>query len=432
LLWENAHQGVFKMMRLFIPILALSFLACSGYSYDSTDSSEDTGLTPDFTGTRTDSSPTDSSTPRPSDSAPPADSPADSPVDSDIPEPDPYQLAELSDPCGGAGTPYAMYFEDSLTGWVGCGNGIGLYKSFDGGESFEDGHFSTWTGDLYILEITPDPSGGLLFCGHDYSYASTLIYRYKDGEWSDLLHYGANWNDPTSTQFSNCGVVAAAGDDTILTASNTIGDISWSQNNGQTWTAEERYWEDANLYPNGYSAYQMLNLLSAGGKYYGAGSVINEPPVFLGPSQHPDGQWYNFHATIIDPTAIGEIWALATPDDGTTFFAGGRDQRYSDRASGFFYQSQDGGQSWSKVELAEELDIMHDIEFAADGLHGIAVGHRYPPASLGGYILLTEDGGVSWMVLETEVPPLYTAAIVDTSWWVAGDGFLMRGSFPVE
>jgi photosystem II stability/assembly factor-like uncharacterized protein len=337
-------------------------------------------------------------------------------------------LTELTDPCGGAGTPYGLWFEDEETGWVGCGNGIGLYVTENGGESFEPGHPSTGSGELYVNDIVPDPLGGMLVCGHDYGPSKTMLYRYRDGAWTELLHYGANWNDPTAAQMSNCGAVAAAGDGSLIVASETSGDITWSSDDGATWATEFRYWEDQNLEVNGYAYYYMLNLAAAGGSYFGAGSRNVEPPVFFGPTRNADGTWHNFAATVIDAGVTGEVWALATPDDGTTWFAGGRDETMGS-ASGFLYRSNDGGTTWEGGFLGGDLDIVHDLAFAADGRHGIAVGHRYPPASQGGFVLLTDDGGTTWTPVDATVPPLYSAAIVNETWWVAGDAYLARGTF---
>lgn len=390
------------MRQLTLPLFVFFLLACSG-SIDSGSFDSGDTTSADDTGGQGDTGDTD---------------------DSGTPDATDYQ--ELGDPCGGT-TPYAMYFEDADAGWVGCGDGMGLWRTEDAGDSFSAGHPSTGTGDLYVNQVVPDPAGGVLVCGHDYAQdPGVFLYRYRDGDWTALLSYGSNNNDPAWTQMANCGVVAAAGDGTMLVASDTVGDMSRSTDHGVTWTTEYRYWEDANLDDGGYSYFYMLNLVAAGGAYYGAGSRIVEPPVFYGPSQHADGDWYNFHATEIADLQ-GEVWALATPDDGVTWFAGGRDQARSSSASGFLFRSDDGGATWTDVSLGGTVDIMHDLEFAEDGLHGVAVGHRYPPSSQGGFVATTDDGGQTWVERAEDVPPLYTAAIVGDTFWVAGDAYLARG-----
>ena len=408
------------MSRLVFLCLSLSLLACAGTGSSDTgfDSLADSGRD-----SSTDSTPLPDSEDSGTGST---DSPKESQEDTEEPPP-PLHFWELTDPCPNAGYPYAMLFESSQEGWVGCGDGKGLWRTENAGESFAEGHPNTWTGELYVTDLALDPEGSLLVCGRDYGNDS-LLSRYRNGTWEDLLHYGNNNQDSSAAQLSNCGVVAAAGDGSLIVASLTAGDISTSSNDGLTWTKEARYWEDANLDAGGYSYYYLLNLVAAGGSYFGAGSDITSPPVFFGPSQHAGGSWSNFHAHTIDSRAEGEIWALATPDDGQTWLAGGRDQRYSSVASGFLYRSEDGGESWSKLAMGGDLDVVQDLAFAADGRHGIAVGHRYP-TSHGGFILLTEDGGQSWTERVEDVPPLYVASIVGTDFWVAGENYLARGEF---
>jgi hypothetical protein len=337
------------------------------------------------------------------------------------------EITELSDPCLGGGTPYGLHLSSEMEGWVGCGNGFGLHHSTDGGASFSSGHDST---DLYVFDIVEQANGELLICGHDYDLESDGVMLYRGGAegWEPLLSYGNNDSDDTAVYMSNCGAVAASGDGTIIVASQTSGDITWSTDDGSSWHKEERYWEDENL-NDGYSFYYMLNLVAADGSYFGAGSKIDEPPVFFTPSSHAAGDFYNFEAVVIDDTAMGEIWGLATPDDGSTWLAGGRNQDTTSVASGFLYRSTDSGQSWDSLSLGDEIDVVHDIEFSDDGQRGVAVGHRYP-TSKGGFVLLTADGGKTWSEADSPgAPLLYTAAVSGDVFWIAGDGYLAEGRF---
>lgn len=355
------------------------------------------------------------------------DTAGDSPADSgesgaDTGDPPAPRLVELDDPCEGGGTPHALAALDADHVFVGCGNGFGLRESTDGGQSWA----RIDRGDMYVFQLVPEARGSLLVCGHDYADRDkTLLYRY-DGGWTSLLRYGTNEADAGAVYFSNCGVVASDGDGRMIAASNTAGDITWSEDDGATWHKEERYWEDANLDPDGYAFYYMLNLVYAGGRFVGAGSQITEPPVVFGPSEHEAGAWYNFHATVVDEGVGGEVWALASPDGGQTLYVGGRDQYATSVASGFLYRSADGGASWSHVPLPDGVDILHDLSFAPDGLHGVAVGHRYP-VSQGGFVLLTEDGGQSWEELDEYVELLQSAWAGDEAWYVAGDYYMARG-----
>lgn len=335
-------------------------------------------------------------------------------------------FTELTDPCEGGGTPYGLYFRTESEGWVGCGNGFGLHGTTDGGDSFTSAHPSD---DLYVFQVLDDPDGNLLVCGHDYSTAGdgVLLYRQSGSGWDDLLHYGSNNSDPASAQMSNCGQVATAGDGTLVVASNTVGDITHSEDDGLSWSREDRYWEEANLEPEGYSAYGIMGLAAAGGAYYASGSNITAPPTFFVPSTL--GDYYNMRAVVADSGLMGEAWAMATPDEGATWVIGGRDQGMSSQASGFLCRSTDGGDSFSCGLVGGDIDIVHGIAFSEDGRHGVAVGHRYPPGSQGGFVLLTDDAGATWTELAVDVPILQSAAVRGQSFWVAGDAYLARGTF---
>lgn len=335
----------------------------------------------------------------------------------------PATLTERVDACEGEGPPYGLYFTSASEGWVGCGNAAGFHHTTDGGASFA----RLDRGGLYVFQIVPD-GDALLVCGHDYNSSDrTLLYRY-DGAFHSLLRYGQNSADPGAVYFANCGGVATDGRGTLIAANDTSGDISWSTDDGATWVVEQRYWEDANLDPDGYSYYYLLEVGYAGGGFFGGGSRIVEPPVFLGPSTHDDGGVGNFHAWPVDTSIIGEVWAVATPDDGGTFFVGGRDQGRTTEASGFFYRTDDGGRTWANIPLGAELDILDDISFAPDGRHGVAVGSRYP-ISRGGYVLVTDDGGDTWSLLDADVPLLETCSAFAEGFAVAGDYYLATSSW---
>lgn len=337
------------------------------------------------------------------------------------------RLTQLIDPCQGQGTPNAVLFADDDDGWLGCGDGMGLWRSTDGGGSWSPGHPST---DLDLFDLSWTPSGDLLACGHDHEEAAddALLYRYDGTDWTALLYRGTNEKYSAAAWLTDCGQVAAAGDGTMLVASNSSPDLTWSEDDGQTWASANRYWEDHNLEEGDPVTYTMSQLTSAGGRYFGAGRTRVEPPSFFGPSLDEHGAWYNFHAWPVSEDILGEVGALGTPDEGGTWFVGGRDRGPVRRASGFFFRSDDQGQSWTEISLPGGADALRDIAFSADGKRGVAVGVRFP-SSDGGYVLLTDDGGRSWTLLDEAVPVLESTAAADDLYWIAGDNFVARGSF---
>ncbi|HNC99798.1 MAG TPA: hypothetical protein PKW90_26960, partial [Myxococcota bacterium] len=106
------------MSRLVFLCLSLSLLACAGTGSSDTgfDSLADSGRD-----SSTDSTPLPDSEDSGTGST---DSPKESQEDTEEPPP-PVHFWELTDPCPNAGYPYAMLFESSQEGWVGCGDGKG-------------------------------------------------------------------------------------------------------------------------------------------------------------------------------------------------------------------------------------------------------------------------------------------------------------------
>ena len=352
-----------------------------------------------------------------------APTPAPDNTPNDRPEVQPP--ADLIDPCQGLGTPN-LYADSETDLVVGCTNGIGLWHSTDAGDSFIGAHPS---GALYVFDIARTQAGEMLVCGHDYDADGVLLYSGQPGEdWKALLSYGNNASDLGTAYLSNCGAVAAGSDGQLVVSSLTTGDITWSEDGGTTWSKELRHWEDDNLDPDGYAFHYLFHLLGEDGIIYGAGGQITEPPMFFQPSDHAHASWWTLHSVPIDPTVQGEVWALATPDNGATWLAGGRDHSPIRRASGFFYRSVDGGDSWTALPLPESIDIVRAVAFADDALHGVAVGHRYPSIH-GGFALVTEDGGASWVELGDDLPLLEAATVSGDTYWLAGDAYLSRGRF---
>lgn len=403
--------------RLTLAVLILFGLACGGGGSSDDD---DTAATSTNTDTGA-SGGSDSGDPDAND--PDANDPDSGDPDTNDPDEPSRVLTLLEDPCLGAGTPYGLLFRSNSEGFVGCGSGQGLWRTTDSGDVFTRAHPS---GDLHVFSLSLDAWERVLVCGRDYEGGKGMVFLEDGSSWKRLLKYGTDPDAPQEAAISNCGAAVGLSDGRMLVASLTVGDLLWSTDSGESWSPEERYWEDANL-SGGYSYYYMLSMRAlADDTIIGAGSQITEPPVLFGPSTDPQGGWMNFHAHIVNPDIIGEVWAMDTPDDGQTWFVGGRDQGATSRASGYLSRSADGGATWAHLPLGEQIDVLHDIAF--DGNNGVAVGHRYP-LSNGGFVLITTDGGASWRELGEDVPLLQSADVVGDTFWIAGDAFLARGHF---
>ena len=344
------------------------------------------------------------------------------------------ETVELDDPCNGA-TAYSIHTHDEEL-WVGCGLREGLHKSSDDGVTFSDGHPSggnTSTSDaLYVFDMKTSSSGDLLVCGHLYPQESSepqpLVMRYADSNWETLLIYGNNSSNPGAVYMSNCGQIEEHPNGGLFVMSQTSADMTYSTDSGANWSKEDRYFEEINL-TAGPQAYQLQRLASTSDGIFASGYNIAQPPTFFTPSTADGASWFNLKANTIDTEVEGEGWAMATPDDGDTWFVGGRNQGAGAFASAFFYRSSDDGVTWTAISLPEDIDIIRDISFSSDGQYGIAVGDKYPE-SAGGFALITSDSGVTWTAIEDELPyDLWSTEVKGPYWFVGGNGSLHRGAF---
>ena len=344
------------------------------------------------------------------------------------------ETVELDDPCNGA-TAYSIHTHDEEL-WVGCGLREGLHKSSDDGVTFSDGHPSggnTSTSDaLYVFDMKTSSSGDLLVCGHLYPQESSepqpLVMRYANSSWETLLIYGNNSANSGAVYMSNCGQIEEHPNGGLFVMSQTSADMTYSTDNGANWSKEDRYFEEINL-TAGPQAYQLQRLASTSDGIFASGYNIAQPPTFFTPSTADGASWFNLKAKTIDTEVEGEGWAMATPDDGDTWFVGGRNQGAGAFASAFFYRSSDDGATWTAISVPEDVDIIRDISFSSDGQYGIAVGDKYPE-SAGGFALITSDSGATWTAIEDELPyDLWSAEVKGPYWFVGGNGSLHRGAF---
>lgn len=330
-------------------------------------------------------------------------------------------LTVLTSPCG-AQTVYALLFRGDGEGWVGCGVDEGLHHTTDGGDTLTDLGLAS---ELDIFDLSFEPDGSVLACGAGVVAGErTFLWRDSGGGFEPVLQKSS------SSWSADCGQVAAAGDGTMIVASNTGNQLNVSDDDGASWSGYVDYWED-DVLDGTNNAFQLPTLRAVGGAYYGAGDISSDNPYFYRPSPKAGAAFYNLEAVTITTSLRSWVKGLDTPDGGTTWVAGGRDEDASSMASGYLFRSEDGGDTWIPLELGEEIDIIEDLRFSEDGLHGVAVGHRYPPASLGGFVLLTYDGGLSWeeLAVEGKLGLMESAWVSGTTWWAGGDGVLVRGSF---
>ena len=331
----------------------------------------------------------------------------------------PAPLERLEDPCGGRGTPH-IHADSERELVIGCDNGAGLWHSTDGGKSFSQSHSSR---QLHVFDIARFRDGTLWVCGQDTNGA--LVYRGQvGGPWEAMLSDNLDATSKRKTEMTSCGTLAEGPNGQPVVASLTEGTIAWFHSDGQDWEAA------TTSEPQATSPRPPL-LVGSNGRLFGTGGDTHSPPVFVthrAPRQ-PTGQ--RPHSIQIARSAAIEVWALASPDHGITWLAGGTDRAVDSiagrRAEGVMYTSRDGGAHWHPIELPEEIAIVRHIAFSKDGRRGVAVGHR-APSSGGGFALFTTDSGRSWAI-EDRLPMLESADVAGDTYWLAGDAYLSRGRF---
>lgn len=87
---------------------------------------------------------------------------------------------------------------------------------------------------------------------------------------------------------------------------------------------------------------------------------------------------------------------------------------------GALLYSTDQGKDWARAKVSNDRQaLVNQISFASDGLHGMAVGHE-------GWILRTNDGGLSWKEVafeEKNGEPLMSVARLPSGAWIAVGSF---------
>ena len=328
----------------------------------------------------------------------------------------------LRDPCGGMGSP-RVHADSQLEVIIGCDNGAGLWHSTDGGDSFIQSHPSE---ALHVFDIDRFRDGDLWVCGHDTNGA--LLYRGQaGGPWEAVLATRPGSASPQTAELSSCGAIAEGPTGQPVVASLTQGPLAWSRGQGAAWDVVHISRPD-DAPARRHHRHLPALLVGIDGQLYGTGGHTGAAPVFFASqaADHPPRP--RLSRVQIDPRAAGEVWALASPDRGLTWLAGGRERAAPNGAGGMLYISSDRGARWHRLELPEGVANVRQIAFSNDGLHGVAVGHRLP-ISAGGFALFTNDGGRSWHTAHDRLPLLDAAAVVDDTYWLAGDAYLSRGRF---
>ena len=383
-------------LRLLLPFFALS--ACIEIEQaKTTDTGNDT--TDTDTDTDTDTNDTDTQ-------------------DTDTETP-PQAWEAFSHPCSGNRTD-AMWFDDALNGYVGCGSttGKGLFHTADGGENW-----SEILGPNNILEETRVSSlqraqDGFLYIAGTGPNGVRVVYL--DGA-NTLQEFFLNNNSGFSF---HVGTFRKATDGRAVSESLTGTDVMyWPDSDPANFVDGYGWWNDTTV---GSFGAQMLDLETYDGKFFAIGSTISQPPYFFYEDSNGMGSEFGLHAIKLSPEGLGdfdgEVNDIAIGSQGNMVLSG-VNQTTGIGTIWYNSGSHDDLSAWTFVDITP---LIPETSSNATRFYGgcregdliVSVGD-YSQAG-GALIVLSKDGGSSWELIEPEAGPLSECQIIDSKVYITG------------
>lgn len=301
-------------------------------------------------------------------------------------------------PCPGTLRTDALFRDDDGTLWVGCGSnavGYGLFQSVDGGNQWQAAPVSPANAlsAFRVNSITRGIDGRLKIAGFNattremvlalntnsaapYPVSQVLVGVPQVGR---QFHVGSYRERQASATAIHAIAEALNGVDLLLSTA------------GQGSSAADWYSTTSNS--------QILDLIVAEGRFWGAGSSISEPPQLLLP---PLNAAASLAFTIAQPQLVspwdGELWGLAV--NAQRLVAVGVDQ---DNDLGKILVSgpdpRDMG-DYLEHSMSQVIGAPSARTWARgvcmQGDRIVVVGERQPLTASSGKVLLSEDGGIQF------------------------------------
>lgn len=300
----------------------------------------------------------------------------------------PFSWSPLAGPCGGSGT-NALWFDDPMTGFVGCGenaNGEGLFTTVDGGLSFES---NIRFNEVRIMDIRRGPDGVLYGAGI-HQLDGYPLWSFEEEALIDAN--GLYDPGPTILSVTQAENAAVRADGQMLIDSLTGTSAAYRPAGGE-FEELESLSEELLSDPDALSM-QVRRIVGHDNRFFAVGSRINDPARIHLPSQL-EGATYHFHSVELQPeTRDGELLDLHVWDDQHIIVAG-HDQ--SERFP-LIYLVEDADpydtENWEKIELfssgLEYQGGVNDLHVVGDVV--VLVGEKYVNAA-GGFVVVSNDGG---------------------------------------
>jgi hypothetical protein len=309
--------------------------------------------------------------------------------------------------CPGGNRTDALHRDADGTLWLGCGTnatGYGLFRSTDGGSGWQPAAVSPADAfdQFRVMSISRGHDGALYAAGFTAVQGSLLmVQRVATGAAPFVAsatlvgvnQVGRQFPVGSYRELADGRAIAEALNGTNLLYRPTAGTGS----SAAAWTRE-------------LGTVQILDLVVHDDRFWGAGSLINQPPRVFLPPQAPASPPWQFQTLDLQPGNgwKGELWALAV--NAHRLVAVGVNQ--DDDTGRIFVSGADPYQLSGYSELSMSA-ITGDAATWARGVcmrndRVVVVGERQPLGSGSGRVLISNDGGDSF----ADITPAGIAASV--------------------
>jgi hypothetical protein len=309
--------------------------------------------------------------------------------------------------CPGGNRTDALHRDADGTLWLGCGTnatGYGLFRSTDGGSQWQPAPVSPADAfDAFrVMSISRGHDGALYAAGFSALQGSLLMVQRVAtgaapfGATSTLVgvnQVGRQFPVGSYRELADGRAVAEALNGTNLLYRPTAA----TGTSAAAWTRE-------------LGTVQILDLVVHDDRFWGAGSLINQPPRLFLPPQAAGSEPWQFQTLELQPANgwKGELWALAV--NARRLVAVGVNQ--DDDTGRIFVSGADPYQLAGYSQLSMSA-ITGDPTTWARGVcmrndRVVVVGERQPLGSGSGRVLLSNNGGASF----ADVTPAGVAASV--------------------
>jgi len=293
-----------------------------------------------------------------------------------------------------------------LTGVHGRGEEGGLFRSEDGGATWEMSMDGMASGHVYCVDCEQRGDETFFYAGTE----PPALYQSRDmgRTWTDLASLREvpgteHWIFPPPPHIAHVKTVAFHPDQPgTIYALVEQGALLCSTDDGRSWTEldaysskEDSFYRDVHRVAIASHDPNRLYLATGDGLYYSADG----------------GERWEHLQKRTDRVGYPDALFLDPADDDTVFLAGAGDAPETWRVAGGahagFIVSRDGGRNWSELMNGIPEPLPGNIE--AVSMHSWPGGLAFYAGTAIGDVYASEDGGNGWQRIATGLPPISKA-----------------------